>query len=1200
MTCPNCGAETRPGQRFCAECGTRLERACTNCGAALPAAARFCSECGTAAEADAQGVTAPPGAVDQPGTEPPSAERPGMESPVAERRLVTVLFVDLVGSTSSAEGQDPEETREFLERYFELCRERIDRYGGTIEKFIGDAVMAVWGAPVAREDDAERAVRAALELVEDIGRELAMAGRPASARAGALTGEAAVTLGAHAQAMVAGDLVNTASRLQSIAPAGAVYVGERTMLAAGPSIVFEEVGEQALKGRAEAISAWRAIRVVAGIGGSKRAEGLEAPFVGRDSELSLLKDLFHATGRERRVRLVSISGQAGIGKSRLAWELEKYLDGVVETVYWHHGRSPAYGSGVTFWALGEMVRGRAGIQEGEDAASSRTKLRATLNEYVPDDEERSWIEPRLLGLLGLDDAPAEEPGETFSAWRTFFERVADRGTSMLVFEDLQWADAGLLDFIEHFVEWSRGRPILIVTLARPELVDRRPTWGAGYRSFTSIYLEPLPPDEMRRLLAGLAPGLPDPAVSAILARAEGIPLYAVETVRMLVGAGNLVREGDRYVVHGDLQKLSIPETLHALIAARLDSLDPADRSLVQDAAVLGQSFTLGALAAVRAEEVAALEPRLRGLVARELIRVDANPRSPERGQYQFVQSVIREVAYSTLSRRDRRAKHLAAARGFEALGDDELAAVLASHYVSAYRASAAGPEADAVAAQARVALRAAADRAAALHSHEQAMEMLEQALEVTTDPGERATLEERAAESALFAGRYDVAERMLQGAIERRRALGDLAGLARAAEAMSNVYINKGAIDESVALLRPILEQIDRTPGVGAESTARVCSELARAYMLQQDFDASAELADRALALAEPIDLLPVIVETLNTKGVAITPSRPREGIALLYGAVDLARMHELPRAEMRAINNLATLLDVEAPARQADLTRQALDVVTRLGYRDASVYFRAFEADGESLVGNWDAAEQILRDLEEDVVLRHQTLSEMVFHWVGARLAAGRGNEDVVARHRARLDELGALISQQEFLAGTGNTVATAFLFLGRLEDAARQAEATMKMQASRAQDDVLLGRIAFRRRDLAGLRAGLEHLQARPTRGRAVDVYKAELSASILLLEQPGAAAIAAFADVQQRYRALGMLLDLALVQLGLALELGPGDPTGRQVGEEAAAAFKRMGATRLLAQLDPVLGAAVERAGARPSETRAAEAAVSSTPS
>jgi len=311
--------------------------------------------------------------------------------------------------------------------------------------------------------------------------------------------------------------------------------------------------------------------------------------------------------------------------------------------------------------------------------------------------------------------------------------------------------------------------------------------------------------------------------------------------------------------------------------------------------------------------------------------------------------------------------------------------------------------------------------------------------------------------------------------------------------------------------------------------------------------------------------------------------------------------MHELPRAELRAINNLATMLEVEAPARTADLMRQALEVVTRLGYRDAAVYFRAFEADGESLVGNWEAAEGVLRILEEDgEVLRQQTLAEMAFHWVGARLSAGRGDEDAVARHRARLEELGGLISQQEFLAGNANSAATALLFLGRLEDAAGQAEATMKMQASRAQDDVLLGRIAFRRRHLAGLRAGLEHLQARPTRGRAVDVYKAELSASILLLEQPGAAAIAAFADVQQRYRALGMLLDLALVQLGLALELGPGDPTGRQAGEEAAAAFKRMGATRLLGQLDPVLGAAVDWAGARPSETRAAEAAVSSTPS
>ena len=310
----------------------------------------------------------------------------------------------------------------------------------------------------------------------------------------------------------------------------------------------------------------------------------------------------------------------------------------------------------------------------------------------------------------------------------------------MVFEDLHHADQGLLDFIDHLMEWSRGVPITVVTLARPELLDRRPDWGAGKRSFTSIYLEPLPPDEMERLLAGLVPGLPAKAVASIVARADGVPLYAVETVRMLLAQGRLVLEGGSYRPVGTLDDVAVPETLTALIAARLDGLEPADRDLVADAAVLGQSFGIPGLAAVSGTAAAELEPRLRALVRRELLVHDVDPRSPERGQYAFVQGLIREVAYNTLSKRDRKVRHLAAARYFENLGTDELAGGLAGHYLAAQRLAADPAEADALAAQARVALRGAADRASALGSYEQAITFLEQSLEITADAAERARL----------------------------------------------------------------------------------------------------------------------------------------------------------------------------------------------------------------------------------------------------------------------------------------------------------------------------------------------------------------------------------------------------------------------------------------------------------------------------
>ena len=338
MSCPACGSANTPGARFCGECGSSLQPG------EIPAA-------GLA------GLAAPAAAT-------------GNEARVAERRLVTVLFADLVGFTSMSEGRDPEHVRELLTRYFDLAREVVERHGGIVEKFIGDAVMALWGAPVAHEDDAERAVRAALELVDAVHG----LGPGLEARGGVLTGEAAVTLGAIGQGMVAGDLVNTASRLQSAAAPGTVLVGEATQRAASIAITFEPVDEQYLKGKAAPVAAWRAVRVVAQRRGRGREDRLEAPFVGRDAELRLLKDLFHATTRDRRVRLVSITGQAGVGKSRLAWEFLKYVDGVVDAVFWHEGRSPAYGQGLSFWALGEMVRSRADLLETDDEQTTRSKI----------------------------------------------------------------------------------------------------------------------------------------------------------------------------------------------------------------------------------------------------------------------------------------------------------------------------------------------------------------------------------------------------------------------------------------------------------------------------------------------------------------------------------------------------------------------------------------------------------------------------------------------------------------------------------------------------------------------------------------------------------------------------------------------------------------------------------------------------------
>ena len=616
MRCPECSTENEAGRKFCAECGTRLSSACPD----LQRDER------SRGEVLRRMWDSPRRAGSSPSESLPAT------AAAAERRIVSILFADLVGFTSLTEGRDAEEIRDLQDRYFTTARTIAQRYGGTVEKFIGDAVMAMWGAPTAYEDDPERAVRAALDLVGAVGA-LGYEGASAmlSARAAVMTGEAAVTIGAVGQGMVSGDLVSAASRLQGIAPPGGVLIDDATRRATESAIATEPLGEQHVKGKTEAIVAWRALGVVAMRRGGGRVDRLEPPFVGRDLELRLLKDILHAVDEEQRARLVSVTGIAGIGKSRLAWELEKYVDGIVDDVYWHHGRSPAYGEGIAFWALAEMVRSRTGIAESDDAETSRAKLAAALESYVPDEAERRVVGPWLEALIGLREAGEIDREAAFAAARRLIERIAERGLAVFVFEDLQWADNGLIDFIESILEWSRNHRILIVTLARPELLERRPTWGAGQRNFTALHLEPLSDEAMTQLLDGVAPGLPRPFVGQIIERAAGVPLFAVETIRMLVDDGRLVREDGRFRLEGAIGKLAVPESLRGLVGARIDGLPAAERALLQDASVLGQSFTIDALAALTGQRVDELVDRLRGLVRREILALDEDPRSPERG-----------------------------------------------------------------------------------------------------------------------------------------------------------------------------------------------------------------------------------------------------------------------------------------------------------------------------------------------------------------------------------------------------------------------------------------------------------------------------------------------------------------------------------------------------------------------------------------
>ena len=945
MVCSSCGTENRAGRKFCSSCGTPLAVGCPSCGAPNEPGDRFCGECGSTL-----GVPAADGA---------AAPTPTPTTPVAERRLVSVLFADLVGFTTLSESRDPEEVRELLSQYFEIAQRLIARYGGTVEKFIGDAVMAVWGAPVAQEDDAERAVRAGLDLVaavESLGEEVRA--DDLALRAGVATGEAAVTLGAQGQGMVAGDLVNTASRVQSAAVPGTVLVTDVTRHATEASIAYEDAGEHELKGKAEPVALSRAVRVIALRGGELRSAGLESPFVGRDREFRLLKDLFHASAEDGKAHLLSVTGIGGIGKSRLTWEFFKYIDGLADDAWWHRGRCIPYGDGVTYWALAEMVRMRARIAEEEEPATAGEKLRAVLAEVIPDEDDRRFVEPRLAHLLGLEDLASPSKEDLFAGWRLFFERLADRWPVLMFFEDLQWADESLLDFIEYLLQWSRSHPLFVVTLARPELLERRPTWGASRHGSTSLSLEPPSDDAMEEMLRGMVPGLPDELRTRIRERAEGVPLYAVETVRMLLDRGLLRREGERFEPTGEIDELAVPETLQALIASRLDGLPAEERSLLQDASVLGKTFTPAGIATVSGRADAELVPLLSSLVRKELLSLQTDPRSPERGQYGFLQSLVQKVAYDTLSRHDRKARHLAAAdhleRGWVA-DEDEIVEVLASHLLEAYRLGPEDEDAASIRDRACETLARAGVRAQSLAAMRSARGYFERAAELTEEPRSKARLLERAGSSAAAASGPESAISLYERAVELFEAVGLTHDAARVSARIGEALWVSDRPEEGAERMEQALQILEEEEP--DHDLALLQAILGKVRYFMGEDEAASRWVDTALQTAEELWLPDVLSEALNTKGlIAGTRGRHEEEFALLKGALELALENDLGAETLRAYNNLSYASIArdrydEALAHQRDGTALArrLGISWAVNFLEAHLSFMWF------FRGEWD-----------------------------------------------------------------------------------------------------------------------------------------------------------------------------------------------------------------------------------------------------
>jgi predicted ATPase/class 3 adenylate cyclase len=833
MTCPQCGQENPEGARFCFNCGTELRKSGTR----------------------------------------------------EERKVVSVLFADLVGFTSRAEQMDPEDVRAILEPYHARLRQELERRGGTVEKFIGDAVMALFGAPTSHEDDPERAVRAALAIRDWIREEGDL-----QVRVAVTTGETLVALDARpteGQGMASGDVVNTAARLQSSAPVNGILVDETTYRATQQPISYESRDSVEAKGKSEPIPVWEVIDARSRFGVDV-AQVTGAPLVGREREVTLLRQTLERVRQEQSPQLVTLVGVPGIGKSRLVAELFETLESDPELITWRQGRCLPYGDGVTFWALGEMVKAHAGILESDSDADATEKLSAT----VPSSED-AWVIPHLRPLVGVTEEGelrgAGQP-EAFAAWRRFFESIAERGPLVLVFEDLHWADETLLDFIDHLVDWAVAVPMLIVCTARPELLSRRNGWGGGKPNAATISLSPLSDDETAELVHALLERsvIAADVQSDLIERAGGNPLYAEEFVRMVGEIGS---------------PAGLPESVQGIIAARLDALPVEEKVLLQDAAVSGKVFWLGTVERIGAVDPSAAEEALHSLGRKEFVRREARSSVADQAQYVFRHSLVRDVAYSQIPRAARAQKHLAAAEWTESLGrPDDHAELIAHHYLSALEfSSAAGEELPGVADRARVALRTAGARNLALFSLRSAASLYESALELwpADDPERPYVLIEygRSRAESEIAGE-DVLDEASR-ALEQR----DPTAAAEAEVLQADVYWRRGNSVESKT-------HQDRAAKLLADEEAstsalRVINLLARFRMLAENSEEARALAERALVMSRELGNRDQEARALNTLGSAMSQAGDVRGQELIEEAIEIGR--EVGTTELlRSLNNLA------------------------------------------------------------------------------------------------------------------------------------------------------------------------------------------------------------------------------------------------------------------------------------------------------
>jgi class 3 adenylate cyclase/tetratricopeptide (TPR) repeat protein len=833
---------------------------CDRCGRESPDEFRFCGGCGA-----------------------PFAHHEAVAAE-AERKIISALFCDVVGFTPRAELMDPEDVHRMLRSYYGSVRAEFERFGGSVAKFIGDAVFVVFGAPRVHEDDPERAVRAALAGLDAVANlNAAQPDLDLHVHIGVTTGEALVTFEPRPDqhgGLAWGDILNTASRLESAAPADTIFVDEPTYRATRHAIEYAEVEPVHAKGKAEPVAAWRPLGPLARRGLDLDLSSGE-PLIDRRDELATLLDALEGARTEAKPRLVTLVGEPGIGKSRIVFELFRHVEARPDLINWRHGRSPPYPEGITFWALGEIVKGQAGILATDRATTAATKLRRAVRSLISVRADADRIEGQLASLVGLShttDTRGDQRAAAFAAWRHFIEAIARQRPSILVLEDIHCADDGLLDFIDHLVEWTEDVPLLIVSTARPELFDRRPELGRNGNT-TIVSLGPLSDDHSRELVSSLAgeAGMPEHTTQAIVSHAAGNPLYSVELVRMLADRGLLGHAAKREGT--DVDPLPLPDSLRGIITSRLDALAPEDKQLLQAASVIGRASWPGALAAVTGRPRERVLDGLATAERKEFLartRASAVENEPE---YRFQHALIRDVAYGQIPRRRRAEMHRRTAEWIESLSPDravDRADLLAHHYLSAYELTRAiGGETAELAHRARLALRDAGDRALSLHAFPAAARLFRSALELwPEDDPDRPWLLFRLGKSIYYA--ETAGADVLELARDELLAAGDRGAAAEAEAVLARSAHHQGKREEVAGHLERAAALVADLGPTG--SKAEVLVDLANHLAIAREDERAIAVATDALDIARRTDLRELEASALAIIGLTRGWSGDRRG----------------------------------------------------------------------------------------------------------------------------------------------------------------------------------------------------------------------------------------------------------------------------------------------------------------------------------